>query len=271
MKLISDVASYQLDSLSFMKKLRSKGINGLMVKLTDGVDYLNPKASNQVTNGFKSGMESIGLYHYFHGDGQAEAKYFLAWVKAFKMDKSTPLAIDVEEPTLPASATHQVNVFLKELKDAGYKCRVVYGSASWFNSSRINYAKLTDKNIWVASYGGTQPNVPHADAWQYTDNFRGMHVDASYDFSGVLTGSKFKTSLRDLYWQDGKLFEAITDCHVYKSLSLVESNRRRTFVAKRSRFYGVPVKNGSHGITTIKTKTGYVSANKKFVKKINFK
>lgn len=265
-KLISDVASYQFDTLGFMKKLRSKGIDGLMVKLTDSTNYLNPKAGNQVTNGFKAGMKSIGLYHYFHGSGKAEATYFLKWVKAFGMDKTTPLAVDVEEPTLPAGITHQVNIFLKELKAAGFKCRVIYGSASWFNSSRINYAKLDDKNIWVASYGGTQPGVDHAGAWQFTDNFKGMHVDASYDFKGILTGSV--AAYTDEYLSKGSYFEIKADkVFTYKNKHFSNETKTKGKYTKGSIVAGKPVKIG--GIYRIELDNAeYITANKKYVKAV---
>lgn len=272
--IISDIASYQNDTPAFMNMLKKAGVQGLMVKLTDGTNYLNPKAGNQVTNGLKA-FKTVGLYHYFQGSGKAEATYFLKWVKAFGMDTTTPLAIDVEEPTMAGDITGQVAIFLNELKQAGYRCRVIYGSAYWFNSGKINMARLTEKNTWVASYGTDRPGVNGAGAWQFTDNYKGLHVDASIDFSGILTGAKYakplikpaaKPAPAANYWKDGKLFETRETVNVYKSLRLTKDNRTGEYLAKNSRISGTVVKNGR--IYTIKTKNGYISANQQYITKI---
>ena len=128
-KIVIDVASYQDSSLSFFKTKKKQGASSAIVKITEGTNYLNPKAGSQVTNACKA-FGSVGAYHFFHGNGTAEAKYFLAWVKKLGLDKSTVLAIDVEATDLPWSTTAQVNVFLKYLIDHGYKRVTTYGSAS---------------------------------------------------------------------------------------------------------------------------------------------
>lgn len=270
-KTISDISSYQSDSLAFMNQLKSNGINGLMVKLTDGTTYLNPKSGNQVGNGLKT-FKTVGLYHYYQGSPTAEANYFIKWVKAFGMDASTPLAIDVEDPSLYGDITSQINTFLSIVKANGYKCRVVYGSASWFNSKKINYARLSDKNIWVASYGSSQPGVDRTNSWQFTDNYKGLHVDASYDFDGTLTGERFTSIVQPAkpaaravpFVTDGRLFYSETGVNAYHDQEL--SSQRRVRWGKGSYFYGSTVKVGNR--YRIKTAVGYVSAYKDWVKKV---
>ena len=270
-KTISDISSYQSDSLAFMNQLKSAGIGGLMVKLTDGTTYLNPKSGNQVGNGLKT-FKTVGLYHYYQGSPTAEANYFIKWVKAFRMDASTPLAIDVEDPSLYGDITSQINTFLSIVKANGYKCRVVYGSASWFNSKKINYARLNDKNIWVASYGSSQPGVDRTNSWQFTDNYKGLHVDASYDFDGTLTGERFESIVKSAtpsvqnsnFVQDGKLFYSGTGVNVYHDPEL--TSQRKVRFGKGSQFYGTVVKLGNR--YRIQTKLGYVSAYKDWVKKV---
>lgn len=276
MKIISDIASYQNDTPVFMKMLKRNGINGLMVKLTDGVKYLNPKAGNQVTNGLKV-FKTVGLYHYFQGHGKAEASYFLKWVKAFGMDKTTPLALDVEEPTMAGDITGQAAIFLNELKKAGYRCRIVYGSAYWFNSKKINMARLTETNTWVASYGSSTPGVKNAGAWQFTDNYKGLHVDASIDYAGILTGEKYgdplikpapKAKPKDVYLSSGQDFEVLTDTlNTYNSAVFNDLNKSKYKYTKGSVIDGKPQKYGN--IYRIKLNNGlYVSANAKYIKAI---
>ncbi|WP_258115739.1 GH25 family lysozyme [Levilactobacillus yiduensis] len=262
-KKIVDLSSYQADSLAYIKQLKKWGADGIMVKLTEGTGYLSPKAGNQIANGFKV-FDTVGVYHFFHGRGTAEAQYFLAWVKKMGLDKSTVLAIDVEAPDLPWKTTSQVNVFLRYLISHGYKNVITYGSGSWFNAGRINRSQLVDKAIWVAAYGVSQPGVANANAWQYTDNWHG--VDCSYDFDGKLSGKATKvTHKKASYWADNGLYEVITNhVNVYSKPALNKANKRRVHFSKGSTIYGKAVKYGK--VYRIKTGVGYISANKKYVK-----
>ncbi|WP_024526893.1 GH25 family lysozyme [Levilactobacillus brevis] len=256
-KKVVDLSSYQADSLAYMKQLKGWGTDGIMVKLTEGTGYLSPKAGNQIANGFKV-FNTVGVYHFFHGRGTAEAQYFLAWVKKMGLDKSTVLAIDVEAPDLPWKTTSQVNVFLRYLISHGYKNVIMYGSGSWFNAGWINRSQLVDKAIWVAAYGVSQPGV--ANAWQYTDNWHG--VDCSYDFDGKLSGKATKaTPKKTSYWADNGLYEVITsEVNVYGKPALDAANKRRIHFSKGSTINGK--------VYRIKTDVGYISANKDYVKLI---
>lgn len=268
-KKIVDLSSYQADSLAYMKQLKGWGADGIMVKLTEGTGYLSPKAGNQIANGFKV-FDTVGVYHFFHGRGTAEAAYFLAWVKKMGLDKSTVLAIDVEAPGLTWATTGQVNVFLKYLISHGYKNVITYGSGSWFTSGRINRSKLVDKAIWVAAYNNYGPGVSNANAWQNTDNWNGHGVDCSRDFDGKLSGTNTaakKIAKKATYWSENGLYEVITDrVNVYGKPALDKANKRRIHFSKGSTIYGKAVKYGK--IYRIKTDVGYISANKDYVKLI---
>jgi hypothetical protein len=260
-KLVIDIASYQGTSVSYFKTFKAHGVDAAMVKLTEGTNYLNPKASAQVANAYKV-FGAVGAYHFFHGNGAAEAKYFLAWVKKFGLDKSTVLAIDVEASGLPYNTTPQVNAFLRCLLNAGYKNVITYGSGSWFNSGRINRSQLIDKHIWVAAYGVSQPGVANANAWQYTDNFYG--VDCSYDFDGSLSGSK--TVEKPSYYLTPGLYQVrLRWLPVYNTMDFKKSDERYTRYGIGSRFWATPVKHGK--ITRLHINgQGYVSSNKLYVK-----
>lgn len=260
-KLGIDVSSYQGSSVSYFNTFKKYGADFAVVKLTEGTNYLNPKASAQVTNALKV-FGSVSVYHFFHGAGTAEAKYFLAWVKKFGLDKSTVLVIDVEAPGLPYNTTPQVNAFLRYLINAGYKNVVTYGSGSWFNSGRIKRSALVDKHIWVAAYGVSQPGVANANSWQFSDNWHG--VDASYDFDGSLSGSK--TSEKPSYYVTPGLYQVrLKWLPVYNGLDFKKSGKRYTRYGTGSRFWATPVKYGK--ITRLHINgQGYVSSNKWYVK-----
>uniref|UniRef100_UPI00403F63A3 GH25 family lysozyme n=1 Tax=Lentilactobacillus hilgardii TaxID=1588 RepID=UPI00403F63A3 len=268
-KLGIDVSSYQGSSVSYFQNFKKLGADFAVVKLTEGTNYLNPKANAQVTNSLKV-FGTVSVYHFFRGYGTSEAKYFLAWVKKFGLDKSTVLVIDVEAPGLPYNTTPQVNAFLRYLINAGYKNVVTYGSGSWFNSGRIKRSELVDKHIWVASYGTSQPGVDNANSWQFSDNWHG--VDASYDFDGSLSGSK--TSDKASYYQSKKLglYEVTAPkLFVYKRKNFGKLTQSDQLYAKGSRIWAYAVKYGKITHLKLKYANGYISSNSAYVKRIYLK
>lgn len=274
-KLVADVAVYQSKSKAFFENLKRYGIDSVMVKLTEETTYVNASAGEQVSNAYQV-FGTVGAYHFFHGNGLAEAKYFLAWVKKYGLDKSTVLAIDVEAQDLPASTTSQVNIFLKYLKSQGYSNVITYGSGSWFKYGRINRVALVDQRIWVAAYGVNQPGIDNANAWQYTDNFRGLHVDASYDFDGSLSGIKTNSIVKTQpnYYQTTalSLYEVIVpQINVYKRLKFNKTNKSDISYAKGSRVWASAVKAGKITRLKLKYANGYITSNSAYVKRVYLK
>ncbi|MEE8824001.1 MAG: GH25 family lysozyme [Lentilactobacillus sunkii] len=256
-----DISSWQNSSYSYLKTFKDNGAKSAMVKLTDGTNYLNPKAGAQISNSLKL-FGSVGAYHYFKGSGLAEARYFLSKVKAFGLDKSTVLGIDVEDPSLPYYNTSQINVFLRYLKSAGYTHVTTYGPGSWFQVGRIKRSALVDMHVWVAAYGVNQPGVASANAWQFTDNWHG--VDASYDYDGLITG-KHAADKPEYYVTPGLYQVRLKWLPVYNTIDLKKSEKRYTRYGTGSRFWATPVKYGK--ITRLHINgQGYVSSNKFYVK-----
>lgn len=266
-KLVADVAVYQSKDISFFEKLKQYGFDAAMVKLTEATTYVNQNAASQIANAYRV-FGTVGIYHFFHGNGVAEAKYFLAWAKKYGLDKTTVMALDVEYQGLPKDTTNQVNAFLNYLKAQGYSHVITYGSGSWFKYGRINRSSLVDHRIWVAAYGVTEPGIANANAWQFTDNYRGLKVDASYDFDGSLSGSAATTKkAKPAYWSTNGLYEVIADhINVYGKVALDKAHQRRIHFTKGSTIYGKAIKYGQ--VYRIKTDVGYISANKDYVKLI---
>lgn len=107
------------------------------------------------------------------------------------------------------------------------------------------------------------------DIWQYTDRFKGMSLDASYDFKNLLkSNGKSATPIKPEYYTAKGLYEVKTDLiHAYNKLPLKgDKNKRYVRLAKGSRFYGVAVKDGD--IYSLKTQVGYLTANKDYVELI---
>lgn len=189
--LMVDVASFQRDDLAFFQTLAAKGVKTVIIKLTQGTNYVNPKFANQYNNAIAAGLE-VEIYHYFMGNPN-EAQWLLANIKSMGISGDTfNILNDIEDPSLPWNPMPAANQFSQQLIDAGYSADILwsYGPGSWFNEGRLVKNQLIAKHIWVASYGTSQPGVDDAEAWQYTDNFASMNVDASYDFSGLLTSDQ---------------------------------------------------------------------------------
>lgn len=194
--LVADVSSHNPDSLSFFRQLRDMGVKAVIVKLTEGSNpgsaYANPKAGNQIRNAKAVGMY-VHAYHFAqfidNADAVLEANWFLKNAKKHGLKNNSCMVVDVESNAIPKNATPPVNAFCKQVQKNGYGNVDVYSSASWFWEKRLDQYKLIPNNFWVARYGATQPGVNHTGTWQFTDNYRGMHVDMSYDFFGFYTGS----------------------------------------------------------------------------------
>lgn len=263
-KTIVDLSSYQASSLAYMKQLKGWGADGIVVKLTEDTSYLSPQAAAQVHNGLKV-FKSVGAYHFFHGNGIAEARYFLAWVKKFGLDKSTVLAIDVEASGLPSNTTPQINVFLRYLINHGYKNVITYGSASWFNGGRIHRSQLVSKAIWVAAYNSYGPGVAKADAWQHTDRWHS--VDASFDYSGALSGIKIvKVAKKASYIKSAKQVRALTSVSRYHGKVFDKKHKVDTFPSGQYFDVKKVVKYGK--ITRLQLSNGlYITSNTSYVKK----
>jgi len=266
---IIDLSAYQDSSTAFMKKLKSKGAAGVIVKLTEGTNYTNPKAATQVRNAYAT-FGVVGAYHFYQGSPTAEAAYFLKVVKSMGLDTSTWLAIDVESTSLTYYTTTGVNTFLRYLHAAGYHNLMVYGSASWFKAGRIKQSSLPSyAKIWCAAYNNVAPGINNVDLWQHTDNWKGLSVDASIDFKDIMRSksrSSTTTSAKPSYYKDAGLYEVTASMiSAYNKLPLKgDGNKRYVRWAKGSRFYATAVKNGS--IYSLKTKIGYCTANKDLVK-----
>lgn len=195
--LFTDVSSWNDDSAIFFQQLAHQDVKAAVVKVTegstDGTNYVNPKAANQITNALNAGMQAH-CYHFARFtsilDAQNEARFFVKYVRSFGMDSTTILVLDVESEDLtpnPQALTDQINVFMSVVKANGYPKCDIYSSASWFNQPRFYRNKLIPKNCWVANYGRPQPDVENVGAWQFTDNWNGQNIDMNYDFNGFYT------------------------------------------------------------------------------------
>lgn len=195
----ADVSSYNTSDLSNIAK---SGAKFVFVKLSEGLDYRNPKAQAQINSAKTNNMLVMG-YHYarFSGDSNMavqEGHYTVNSAKEVDLPKGSYLACDWE--TGSGNVTDQgyevsanaILAFLDVIVAAGYKPLLYSGKALLTNN--VNVKKITDKYgtcLWVAGYPlasgvpasepdfGYFPSMDGVAIWQFTDNWKNLKVDGN--------------------------------------------------------------------------------------------
>lgn len=256
-KKFIDVASYQPDTLAYFKAAKAKGVQGVVVKITEGsakgTNYVNPKAANQIKNAQAVGATVSG-YHFLRSvsikDAQEEAQFFTRQAKVKGLNTKSMLAIDVEADGLSRKAetlTAQVNAFDAELRRLGFKNISVYSNTSWF-TRRLIRSKLSSQIFWVASFGTNSAGIP-CSAWQYSDkeNIAGVKTDMSLDYSGAFTGNVMSKDTLNHAPQSNKKW--------VDELGVTWYEENGTFVSDRDIFLRWGARTSSAKITLLPTGT----------------
>lgn len=190
-----DVANWQGSTVSY------PNIKFALVKVTEGTNYINPKASAQIKSAKANGLLTAGYFYANHcasvSRAREEAKFAVAKAKAFGIPVGSYLADDFEQgdgnevyKNSASANTDAVLAAMQVIKDAGYKPLVYAGAAimrNRLNTSRI--IKTFGTCLWVASYkvSGRQdyadfnyfPSMDGVAIWQFADNYRGLNVDGN--------------------------------------------------------------------------------------------
>ena len=189
-----DVASYQSTTVSYT------GAKFAIIKLTQGIDYLNPKVDQQIKSAKANGLLVGGYFYANHSNSvsraRSEAKYAVAKAKALGIPEGSYLADDFEHGSgnnvngSISGNTDAILAAMQVIKEAGYKPMVYSGAYVLHNrvsASRI--VKSYGTCLWVASYkvSGRQdyadfnyfPSMDGVAIWQFTDNYKGYNVDGN--------------------------------------------------------------------------------------------
>ena len=195
----ADVSSHNTSDLSNISK---SGAKFVFVKLSEGLDYRNPKAQAQINSAKANNMLVMG-YHYarFSGDSNMavqEGHYTVNSAKEVDLPKGSYLACDWE--TGSGNVTDQgyevsanaILAFLDVIAGAGYKPLLYSGKSLLTNN--VDVKKITDKYgtcLWVAGYPldsgvpasepdfGYFPSMDGVAIWQFTDNWKNLKVDGN--------------------------------------------------------------------------------------------
>ena len=189
-----DVASYQSTAVSYT------GAKFAIIKLTQGTDYLNPKADQQIKSAKAHGLLVGGYFYANHGNSvskaRSEAKYAVAKAKTLGIPEGSYIADDFEQGSGNSvnggvqANTDAIMAAMQVIKDAGYQ-PLVYSGAFVLRThmSITRIVKSFGTCLWVASYkvSGRQdyadfnyfPSMDGVAIWQFTDNYRGLNVDGN--------------------------------------------------------------------------------------------
>lgn len=194
---VVDVAVYQSTSMSAYKHA---GARQVIVKLTEGTGYFNPKASTQIKSTHANHMY-LHAYHFATfgnsvSRAKAEAKFFVARAKKLNISKKRYLWLDWETGdgnviiNSTYSNTKAILAFMKVCHDAGYKVGLYSGA--YVLRQHVDTAKIVKKYgtcLWIASYATTGridkpdfnyfPSMNDVALWQFTDNWHGLNVDGN--------------------------------------------------------------------------------------------
>ncbi|WP_048792048.1 GBS Bsp-like repeat-containing protein [Streptococcus cristatus] len=196
-------------SVEDYRQLASKGVGGVVVKLTEGTHYTNPFAESQVRNAQAAGLQ-VSTYAFSHytsdAEAKAEARYYAAFANKLSLPKNTVMVNDMEDPKMQTGINQHTQAWADEMRKQGYANLMYYTSASWVDQNNlrhkgsINTSLFGLDNFWIAQYPAPKlsandaKNLKYnsgAGAWQFTSQAQllsGKHVfDQSIDYSGRFT------------------------------------------------------------------------------------
>ena len=196
-------------SVEDYRQLASKGVGGVVVKLTEGTHYTNPYAESQVRNAQAAGLQ-VSTYAFSHytndAEARAEARYYAAFANKLSLPKNTVMVNDMEDPKMQTRINQHTQAWADEMRKQGYANLMYYTSASWVDQNNlrhkgsINTSLFGLDNFWIAQYPAPKLSAndaknlkynSRAGAWQFTSQAQllsGKHVfDQSIDYSGRFT------------------------------------------------------------------------------------
>lgn len=198
-----DVASYQSTDMAAYHKA---GASFAIVKLTEGTDYVNPKAGAQV----KSSRANHLYTHAYHfarfgssvSQAKKEAAYFIKAAKKEAISQKRMLWLDWESGSgnvvtgSKASNTAAILAFMSAVKAAGWRPGL-YSGASLLRTA-IDAGQVIKKFgtcLWVASYPTMSavstadfnffPSMQGVAIWQFTSNWKGLGVDGNVAVASI--------------------------------------------------------------------------------------
>ena len=150
-----DISSYN-GSVDF-RKVKNSGIEAVIIKATEGVNYVDSKLEEYYTGASNAGLK-VGFYHFMSEktDPSAQAEDF--WNSIKGKNFSIIPALDVEVNNLNRTAsqiTDRCLQFLNRFKNlSGYDCMIYTGA--YFGRDSLD-SRVKSHKGWIAHYGVSKP------------------------------------------------------------------------------------------------------------------
>lgn len=194
-----DVSSWNKAlSVSDFQKMKTYGVRGVIVKVTEGSYYISPVAEAQIKNARAAGL-IVSAYHYAKyrspQEASQEADYFANQVQKLGLPMTTVLANDLEDSqTQAGNVTANALAFRNRLTARGYQRQMLYTAPYYISQTQLDVNSFGNRNIWMASYpyNPSSNNLWHQQygAWQWNSNTNFPGVTGVFDVS-VDYGSQF--------------------------------------------------------------------------------
>ena len=174
-----DVSAYQTDTLT--KEKQASGTDKTIIKVSEGLSWLSPKAENQSEN-----SNPIGYYHFarFGGNSEQAKNEALFFINNLPSKKVTYLICDYEDNASPnkIANTQAVLTFMRVISEHGYK-PIYYSYKPYTLVNLDSYHKILNEfpdSLWIAAYPDYQirneptwqifPTMDGVRWWQFTSN-----------------------------------------------------------------------------------------------------
>lgn len=182
--------------------IKANNINTVIIKATEGVSYVDNKLNTNYNSARALGF-NIGFYHFFsnYTDPSQQAIDFYNAIKGYSYNIYPVL--DVETNKLGVSRevmTNRVIQFLQTFKTLSGQDCIIYTYSSFINES-LDYYKLIDYQLWIASYGSyySVPSVwaSNVCGWQYTDSLyiNNKRFDGNNFGDRIYLGNKYSNTV----------------------------------------------------------------------------
>ena len=201
-----DISSHNgIISTAEFTSLKQQGIQGVVVKLTEGTTYTNPYARAQIANAQAAGIK-VSAYHYSHytteAQARAEAQYFVSVAQSMGLSNATVMVNDMEESAMLSNINNNIQAWQDEMNRLGYSNLVHYTMASWLDirGGQVSTSRFGLSNFWIAHYTNgytyltqeqakTLSYYSNAAAWQYTSVSPKLshNLDENIDYTGRFT------------------------------------------------------------------------------------
>lgn len=190
-----DLSAFQVDSVAAYA-----GAKFAIVKVTEGMGYVNPRAKAQIKSAKANGMLPMAYFFATHGANasaaKAQAQFAVNKAKEYGIPAGSYIADDWEtgdgnrvNDGKNASAD-AIIAAMRVIKAAGYK-PLLYSGASLLKNN-VNCSKVIKEFgvcLWVASYATMGridtpnfnyfPSMDGVAIWQFTSNWKGKDVDGN--------------------------------------------------------------------------------------------